>query len=271
MSKKARDYKPTTKKRLFILSDNKCYNPICNKKLISSIDEESIIAKIAHIEAASENGPRYRGDMTNDERRHFNNLILLCDECHIVIDNKANEGKYPVKLLQEWKKNHEAESMNRISRNSSYLGMIIDAIADADIDSDEFKTDTSLDAYSVENKIRFNSLKRNRSMIVVYNDYSLKLSALYNVLEEEGSFKKESLLRNINRLYLKVKGRYVEDSNDPISVIQENADNIFEDVEEELLSIVEKDKIRENISFGVSLIMVDSFIRCKILEEPPAV
>ncbi|MBN2771608.1 MAG: hypothetical protein JXR90_13000 [Spirochaetes bacterium] len=271
MAEKARDYKQTTKKRLFILSNNKCYNPTCNKKLISSIDKESIIAKIAHIEAASENGPRYRADMTDDERRHFNNLILLCDECHIVIDNKANEGKYPVELLQEWKKEHEDESMNLITRNSSYLGMIIDAIADADIDSCEFKTDTSLNSYSVENKIKFNSLKRNRSTIEVYNSYSSKLSTLYKELEEEGSFKKENLLRNINLLYLKVKGKYVEDSDDPISVIQENADNIFEDVEEELLLIVEKDRIKEDVTFGTSLIMADAFIRCKILEEPPAV
>jgi len=67
MPSKARDYRETTKKRLFILSNNKCYNPICNKKLISSLDEESIVAKIAHIEAASANGPRYRADMTDDE------------------------------------------------------------------------------------------------------------------------------------------------------------------------------------------------------------
>jgi len=271
MSEKARKYTLSTIKKLYGLSNLICYNPDCNKTLMSSYDEAILIGKISHIEAASPKGPRYRADMTDDERKHFNNLILLCDECHTVIDNKANEGKYSVELLQEWKKNHEAESMNKRVRNTSYLGMIIDAIADADIDSDEFKTDTSFNAYSVENKIKFNSLKRNRSTIEVYNGYSSKLSALYNELEEEGSFKKENLLRNIKNRYLKVKGKYVEDSDDPISVIQENADNIYEKVEEELLLIVEKekDKIKEDVTFGTSLIMADAFIRCKILEEPP--
>jgi len=190
-----------------------------------------------------------------------------------VIDNKANEDRYPVELLHEWKKNHESESMNMRARNTSYLGMIIDAIEDADIDSDKFKTDTKLNVYSVENKIRFNSLKRNKSFIEEYGSYFSKLNVLYQELEEEGSFKKENLLRNINRLYLKIKGKYVKDADDAMFVIQENADNIYEDVEEELLLIVEKekDKIREDVTFGVSLIMVDSFIRCKILEEPPTV
>ncbi|WP_273276206.1 hypothetical protein [Maribacter polysiphoniae] len=44
--------------------------------------------------------------MTNDERRSYNNLILLCDEHHRIIDNKANEKKYSKKTLLAWKEEH---------------------------------------------------------------------------------------------------------------------------------------------------------------------
>ena len=44
--------------------------------------------------------------MNNDERRSFDNLILLCDEHHQIIDNKINEKKYTKSLIHEWKKKH---------------------------------------------------------------------------------------------------------------------------------------------------------------------
>jgi len=61
----------------------------CFNKLIAR-DEQTIVSKICHIEAASQNGPRYNPNMSDEERRHFDNLILLCDECHSIIDNKDN-------------------------------------------------------------------------------------------------------------------------------------------------------------------------------------
>jgi len=62
----------------------------------------------------------------------------------------------------------------------------------------------------------------------------------------------------------------VENHANPMEVISANADNIIEDVENELLKLVEKDEAfhREDIFFGIPIIMVDAFMRCKILEEP---
>ena len=108
MTIKARDYKRTTIRRLDTLSNNECASPYCLNKLIAK-DCQTIISKICHIEAASSKGPRYNANMTNDERRHFDNLILLCDECHSVIDNPENEVKYSVETLKEWKRNHEGK------------------------------------------------------------------------------------------------------------------------------------------------------------------
>lgn len=54
-----------------------------------------------------------------------------------------------------------------------------------------------------------------------------------------------------------------------MSDIRKHADDIIDDVEEELLSKCDMNLIEEDdISFGISVIMVDGFMRCKILEEP---
>ena len=59
---------------------------------------------VAHIHAKSQGGPRWI-EMPPEENRGFDNLILLCDEHHSEIDNKALEKKYPAELLRQWKEN----------------------------------------------------------------------------------------------------------------------------------------------------------------------
>lgn len=276
MSDKAREIKLSTQKRLFALSGNQCAEPECAKSLIAR-DEKSIIAKICHIEAANENGARYRAEMNDNERRHFDNLILLCDECHTIIDNKENEQKYPVALLKEWKKNHEGKRMESLSKDTSLLSIAISAIANIDLDDSDSpyenkKINTfNSKAFDIEDKIAYNNIKRNKSWIDEYSVFFTKINPLYDELEKAGSFKKKKLLRNIKLLYLKIKGRYIEDSTEPLKIIQNNADSIIEDIESELLSKIDKKTClccEEDISVGVSIVMVDAFMRCKILEKP---
>ncbi|MCX5693884.1 MAG: hypothetical protein NT014_01925 [Candidatus Omnitrophica bacterium] len=269
MVEKARQCTPTTVKRLHTLSGNQCAAPDCTRPLIAK-DGETIISKIAHIEAASEKGPRYNPNMTDDERRHFNNLILLCDEHHSIIDNMENESKYSVSMLKEWKRNHERKLLhNKLCTKNSLLKIAIDAISNIDFESSERRSDISI-AFNIDDKISYNAIKRNKPLIDEYKIFHSKLNELYKELEIQGSFKKDKLLRNIKTIYLKIKGKYVGNSPDPIVLIKQNADNIIEDIEQELSELIEKDPKRyeEDITFGISIIMVDAFMRCKILEEP---
>ena len=114
-SKKARTIKPSTEKKLFALSKNQCYHPNCTNKLITN-DKKDVLAKIAHIEAASSNGPRFNAYMTDDERRDFDNLILLCDEHHIEID--SHEEEFPTDLLKEWKLLHEGTDIDALFQHT---------------------------------------------------------------------------------------------------------------------------------------------------------
>lgn len=272
---KARQYKPTTIRRLDKLSGNECAEPTCIKKLIAE-DGQSIISKICHIEAASKNGPRWNGKMTDEERRDFSNLILLCDEHHTIIDNKDNELKFPVSLLKKWKTEHEDKILKLNSGNSilikypSALNVIIGFIGSR-IFENEIITEPS-NAPDTEDKILYNNVVLFKPRIQEYAAYQGKLNKLYEEIEKQGSTKKEFVLQNIKTIYLKEKGKF---SN--IDEIRANADSIIESVENELWKILDNssnpnlDLPIEAIKISLLIVMVDAFMRCNILEEPPKI
>ena len=265
MCKKARQYKPSTIRRLDTLSGNRCYAPNCNKKLIAE-DGKTIVSKICHIEAASKNGPRYNPNMTDDERRAFENLILLCDEHHSIIDNPENEKDYPVSLLQEWKKLHESITLeNKLIENPNLLAQAINIIANIDLDED-IEQNENTQAFKIDSKISYNSIQRNKYLIEEYKVYYGKIDTLYDELEKSGSFKKNKLLRIIRTYYLEIKGKYIDDSKDELSSIKENSDNIIDDIREKLFTHI--DNTNEDTIIAIPIIMTDAFMRCKILEKP---
>jgi len=100
------DVTPATKRNLAFLSGNKCANPECNVSLYTS-DMTRSIGEAAHIAGEKPEAARYDQNMTNEERRHINNLIYLCANCHTQIDGDIEGERYSVTLLHEWKKKHE--------------------------------------------------------------------------------------------------------------------------------------------------------------------
>lgn len=259
-----RMYKPSDLKRLFALSGNECACPSCNRKLIAR-DGASIIGKVCHIEAASSDGPRYNIDQSNDERRSFDNLILLCDECHTIIDNPDNEAKYPVELLKRWKKDHESKYLAAIlPQIPSCFKTIISAIVGKGIV--DISGSKDLRIYKPEEKITYNALKRNRFLIEEYNVFTQPLHILYNELEEQGSFKKSILLAKIHTTYLRLKGKYAGDAQNPMIEIRKYADDIFDEIVDSILMTIENPN--EEMLIATYIVVVDAFIECKILEKP---
>lgn len=270
---KARQYKPTTIRRLDKLSGNQCAEPSCQKKLIAE-DGQSIISKICHIEAASKNGPRWNSTMTDDERRDSSNLILLCDEHHTIIDNKINEAKFPVALLKQWKSAHETKVIKLISesnvfvKNPSALNIIVGFVGNQIFNVTS--TDEPTNAPDTSEKILHNNVISFKPIIEEYAVYQGKLNKIYEEIEKQGSTKKEFVLQNIKSIYLKEKGKHKD-----IEEIRANADSIIENIENELWKIIENSSNTvshlpiEAIKIGLLIIIVDAFMRCNILEEPP--
>jgi hypothetical protein len=81
----------------------------CNKPLWkSSVTQELVnIAQKAHIWAFSSDGPRGNIGISKKKLNDFNNLLLVCHECHRKVDKEKDGGKYTVALLQSMKADHE--------------------------------------------------------------------------------------------------------------------------------------------------------------------
>ena len=91
---------------LFAASAGHCQNPSCLGRLFVETGSTRIhIAEMAHIFAASNDGPRANPTLSRAERGRFENLILLCANCHTTID-KAPE-QFPDDLIVRWKRDHQ--------------------------------------------------------------------------------------------------------------------------------------------------------------------
>ena len=103
------DVKDTTKFRLFAVSGNRCAFPGCPAPIV---DERTgaIVYQIAHIKAESKGGARYDATQTDDERRSFENLMLMCPNHHALIDKLLE--RYPVEDLMTMKRDHEERYRN---------------------------------------------------------------------------------------------------------------------------------------------------------------
>lgn len=88
---------------LFARSGNQCAFPGCTQALIST--NNKFISQLCHIEAASPGGERYNPEQTDEERRAYENLMLMCYPHHI----ETNDVEiYTVEVLQNMKSSHES-------------------------------------------------------------------------------------------------------------------------------------------------------------------
>lgn len=94
-----------TQRRLFAASAGYCQNPSCNNVLFVEVPNSSYhIAEMAHVFAASDNGPRPQKVLTPEKRGAFENLIVLCANCHTAVD-KAPQA-FPDSMMLDWKRGH---------------------------------------------------------------------------------------------------------------------------------------------------------------------
>ncbi|PKP60386.1 MAG: HNH endonuclease [Candidatus Altiarchaeales archaeon HGW-Altiarchaeales-1] len=95
-------------KILCIRSGNRCAFPGCNTILVQNstqFDKESIIGEITHIKGKRPGSARYDPAMSDKERNSYNNLILLCNNHHQLIDDQ--KMTYTIEKLHAIKNQHE--------------------------------------------------------------------------------------------------------------------------------------------------------------------
>lgn len=91
-----------TMRELHLKSGNICAHPDCERLMMNA--KGVFVGNVCHIEAAEKGGPRFNPAMTNEERRHFSNLMLMCYDHHV---ESNDEDEYPVERLREIKADHE--------------------------------------------------------------------------------------------------------------------------------------------------------------------
>ena len=95
--KSGRNYSSRTIKILWGRAAGRCAIPTCRVELFAEAtdyDPVVIIGDIAHIEASSDSGPRGNKKMVRKERDEYDNLILLCQNCHARLDGQKNSTPY---------------------------------------------------------------------------------------------------------------------------------------------------------------------------------
>lgn len=94
-----------TQRRLFAASAGYCQNPGCpNPIFMDAAGEPVLIAEMAHVFAANDTGPRAAPNLSKEDRGAFENLIMLCANCHSMVDKAP--GAYPVESMLRWKREH---------------------------------------------------------------------------------------------------------------------------------------------------------------------
>jgi hypothetical protein len=263
-----RNYSQSTLKKLFGLSASMCNYPGCGKVITTA--KSSKESNICHIEALNEGGYRYNQNMTPKERNDYNNLILLCVTHHELIDNSSD---FSVQMLKDMKKTHEfniSKKLNEdIYKNPTILAEILNIISENDIEN--FKDTPVKNATSPEEKIDYNDIKSYKLIIDDLKIFQGKLNTIYIELEKAGSYRISNLFNNIHQEYLKAKINILKDDVS-LSNIRENSDALLQYVENELFDMINKSPNKkellehETISHGIRIVLVDAFLRCKILE-----
>lgn len=269
---KSRNYSIYTLKRLYSLSGNRCAFPNCSVVFLNS-ENDLNLSNICHIEDANQSThklDRYNSKMTDKERADYNNLILLCPNHHKLTDDPL---LYTVQVLQKMKRDHESkirdllDCVKEITKHTSILSTVINHISDSLIENE--LEDNVKSAPSTEEKILFNNLIEYKPIIEEYSVFQGKLNTIYEEIEKQGSIKKEFLLQNIKTFYLLEKSKYGD-----IDSIRLNADKIFDNIRNKIWELLDNSSNHNNelpieiINIAILIVMVDAFMRCKILEEP---
>ncbi len=102
--------------RLFSDSAGYCQRPGCPNHLFVDTGTRNVhVAEMAHIVAASDKGPRADAKVTEADKGLYDNLILLCANCHTTIDKAPAD--FPDDMIRDWKR-------QRVERIKALFGAV---------------------------------------------------------------------------------------------------------------------------------------------------
>ena len=124
-----------TRKLLWGKSANRCNFPNCKEILSIECEEghHTVIGEECHIIARSEDGPRGNSSLNKKQRDEYDNLILMCEKHHHIIDENPNQ--YTVEILKNMKSKHEEWVNSNLNKET---------VEEVDFDFEDIKFDKDI-------------------------------------------------------------------------------------------------------------------------------
>ena len=98
-----------------------CSFPDCHEELIADAtdtDDFVVLGEIAHIVAQKKDGPRGKSPYPRDKIDSYDNLLLLCEKHHKLIDGQPQT--YTVEKIRQMKEEHERWVAERLSKDKKF-------------------------------------------------------------------------------------------------------------------------------------------------------
>ena len=167
-----------TSLRLFADSGGYCQRPDCANRLFVDTATKNIhLAEIAHIIAAGARGPRADVKVSKADKGSYDNLILLCANCHTTIDKAPDD--FPDELVRDWKRKHvdrikslfgAVEYQDRLCARKAIEGALAEnrAVFDKYGPHNDYRRDPESEVAKVwQRKLRAIILPNNRRVLAI--------------------------------------------------------------------------------------------------------
>lgn len=163
-----RKYEEKDIKLLWGLAAGRCAYPGCREPLLveaSDDDDAAVIGQIAHIHAASDNGPRANVALSAKDRNSYPNLLLLCGIHHPQSDKQPNT--HSAEDMRRWKADHEAWVRERLTEEMRQLHFAeLEAVCHHLVNRPEGVKSTPMVAVGLAEKMAANNLTEHTNSLI---------------------------------------------------------------------------------------------------------
>lgn len=221
---KSRSYTDRTLKLLWGRAAGRCAVPNCRIELyIDKTEDDPIVAigDIAHLHSHANSGPRADVSLVTKQRNEYENLILLCKNCHARLDGQKNENT--IERIRQLKENHEAWVRASLpERGRSRMGWKAVVIEDQwPVDALNFDAALSPD-YLIGNATRINVSLGGEDWFAVAEKLRGDIQAL---LQNGDPFEKRIALFPLARVSACIYAGYVLTNRPNVELFQYHRDN----------------------------------------------
>ena len=166
-----------------------CAISTCRRKLLepkTDLDDISNIAQMAHIKGEKPGSARYDETMEENKRNKHDNLILVCNVCHKIIDDQPNE--YTVEKLHTIKSEHEIWASTIIEQEISNITFVELEIITQYLTSDNPDYVENYQVINPVEKIKKNKLSTTVSRLISMGMTQIKLVEEYVDTNSDSDF-----------------------------------------------------------------------------------